>query len=221
MSALDEAWTYLLGHPEEVAGWFWWHAWLSVAPVLAAVVVAVPLGHWVHRRRRAGAVVLAGASALYTVPSLALFVLLPAVLGTKVFDPLNVVVALGLYAVALLVRVVADGLDAVPVHVTDAATAMGYGTVRQLLLVQLPLATPVLVQGLRVALVSNVSIVPVASLLGIDQLGQLFTVGLQTFATGPIVLGIAGCLVLAVTLDALLVLAGRAATPWLRAGGAP
>ena len=89
------------------------------------------------------------------------------------------VVALTLYTVALLVRVVADALDSVPPLVVQSATAMGYRPLRSLITVQLPLAIPVIGAGLRVAAVSNVSLVSVAALLGIPQLGQLFTVGFQ------------------------------------------
>jgi len=181
------------------------------------LVLALPLGWLARRYRFAYGPLVSIAGLLYTVPSLALFVLLPGVLHTRILDPVNVVVALTIYSVALLVRVVADGLAAVPEDVEMAARAMGYGPVQRLLAVQLPIAVPVIVAGLRVATVSNVSLVSVSALLGVPQLGQLFTTGFSLVVTEPIVLGIAGCVLLAVTFDVLLVIAGRLLTPWRRA----
>ena len=146
----------------------------------------MPLGAIAHRYRWSYATLITLAGLLYTIPSLALFVVLPGLLGTRILDPVNVVVALTLYTVALLVRVVADALDAVPPLVVASATAMGYRPLRSLLTVQLPLAIPVIGAGLRVAAVSNVSLVSVAALLGIPQLGQLFTVGFQLDFFTPI-----------------------------------
>ena len=113
-----------------------------------------------------------GTGLLYTIPSLALFVLIPLVRGTRILDPVNVLVAMTIYTIALLVRSVADGLASVPAETAAAATAMGYGGWRRLVTVELPLAIPVIAAGLRVAAVSNVSIVSVASLIGVAQLGS-------------------------------------------------
>ena len=111
--------------------------------------------------------------------------MLPGILGTRVLDPLNVVVALTLYTLALLVRVVADALDSVPPLVVQSASAMGYRPIRSLITVELPIAIPVIGAGLRVAAVSNVSLVSVGALLGIPQLGQLFTTGLPAGLLHP------------------------------------
>jgi len=207
---------YLLAHSTEISQWSAWHAWLSVAPVVLGLVIALPLGWLAHRNRYAYTPLVTAAGLLYTIPSLALFVLLPVVLGTRILDPLNVVVALTVYTVALLVRVVADGLAAVPDDVEQAATAMGYGPVQRLLAVELPIAVPVIVAGLRVATVSNVSLVSVSALLGVPQLGQLFTTGFQLLRPEPIVLGVVGCVLLAVVLDVLVVTGGALLTPWTR-----
>jgi len=154
------------------------------------------------------------AGLLYTVPSLALFVLLPLVLGTKILDPLNIVGALTIYTVALLVRVVADALDSVPEDTVQAAKAMGYRGYQSLLKVELPVGVPVISAGLRVAAVSNVSLVSVAALLGIPQLGSLFTQGFQLRFFTPIIAGIILCVVLAMVLDGLIILLNRWLTPW-------
>jgi osmoprotectant transport system permease protein len=210
---------YLLKNRDTVTTWFGWHAWLSVIPVLLGLVLALPLGWLARRYRLVHGPLISAAGVLYTIPSLALFVLMPGILHTKILDPVNVVAALTVYSVALLVRVIADGLAAVPQDVEMAARAMGYGALQRLFAVELPIALPVVVAGLRVAMVSNVSLVSVAALLGVPQLGQLFTVGFSSDDTAPIVLGLFGCVLLAVLLDVLLVFGGRLLTPWRRVAG--
>lgn len=190
------------------------HIFLTLVPTVLGLIIALPLGWWAYRQRRAYPAIVGTAALLYTIPSLALFVLLPQVLGTKILDPINVIVALTVYTVALLVRVVADGLASVPHETVQAATAMGYRGWQRFLLVELPVAIPVIAGGLRVAVVSNVSIVTVAALLGIPQLGSLFTQGFQLRLFVPIITGIVLCLVLAVVFDLLIVWGNRALTPW-------
>jgi len=192
------------------------HIWLTLIPTAIGLVIAVPLGWWAHRSRRGGVAIIGAAGLLYTIPSLALFILLPAILGTRILDPLNVVIALTIYTVALLVRVVSDGLGSVPHDTVAAAEAMGYRGWQRLVLVELPVAVPVIIAGLRVAVVSNVSIVTMAALIGIPQLGTLFTQGFQLRLFVPLILGIALCVVLAVVFDQLLIYVGRIATPWRR-----
>ena len=120
---------------------------------------------------------------------------------------------------ALLVRTVADGLGSVPDVVNQAATAMGYRRIARFFTVELPLAVPVIAAGLRVAAVSNVSIVSVASLVGVPQLGYFLTDGYQRGFATELMVGIVSCIVLALVFDAVIVLVGRAMTPWQRAGG--
>ena len=192
------------------------HVWLAVVPTLLGLLLSIPLGWWAHRSRRGGALIIGTAGLLYTIPSLALFILLPAILGTRVLDPINIVIALTVYTIALLVRVVADGLDSVPTDTVQAAEAMGYRPWQRLLFVELPVAVPVIVGGLRVAVVSNVSIVTMAAIIGIAQLGSLFTQGFQLGSFVPLVVGILLCVALAIVLDLGLVALGRLATPWRR-----
>jgi osmoprotectant transport system permease protein len=193
---------------------FGWHVGLSLLPVAIGLALALPLGWLAHSSGPLRSVVLGAAGLLYTIPSLALFVLLPAVLGTRILDTVNVVVALTIYTLALLVRTVDDGLGSVPADTLQAARAMGYRPLQRLLAVELPIAVPVIAAGLRVAVVSNVSIVSVAALVGMPQLGLLFTQGLQLHFLTPIIAGIVLCLVLAVILDVLVIVAGRWLTPW-------
>ena len=212
--------SYFAQHRDQVLSWLWSHAWLSVLPVVIGLVVSLPLG-WLARRYRwlyPPAVSVTGL--LYTVPSIALFVILPRVLGTQILDPVNVVIALAIYSVALLVRVVADGLGSVPDDVAQAATAMGYSGMQRLVRVELPIAVPVIAAGLRVVTVANVSMVAVAATIGVPELGQLFTNGFQLSAGSayypPIALGIVLCVLLALVLDLLIVLGNRVLTPWRR-----
>ncbi|KGN31634.1 ABC transporter permease [Knoellia sinensis KCTC 19936] len=196
------------------------HVWLAGIPLVLGLLIALPLGWAARRWSRLYPVLISASGLLYTIPSLALFVLMPIILGTKVLDPVNVVVAMTVYTVALLVRTVADGLSSVPDHVLQAARAMGYRGFRRFFGVELPLAVPVIAAGLRVAAVSNVSIVSVASLIGVAQLGNLLTDGYDRFITAEIVAGIVACVVLALVFDGLILLGQRLLTPWLRVRGA-
>jgi osmoprotectant transport system permease protein len=213
--------SYFNDHRDEVLTWLWYHAWLSAVPVVSGLVISLPLGWLAVRKRWLYAPVVGTAGVLYTIPSIALFVILPNLLGTKILDPINVAVALTVYTVALLVRVVADGLSAVDESVAQAATAMGYRRFQRLLRVELPIAVPVIAAGLRVASVSNVSLVAVAATIGVPELGQLFTTGFQLSYFAPILLGILLCVGLALTFDTIIVLATRLLTPWQRAVSKP
>lgn len=190
------------------------HIYLSGVPLLVGLALAIPLGWIATSRKWLYPPLVLGTGLMYTIPSLALFILLPGILGTQILDPLNVIVAMTVYTVALLTRTVADALNAVPGHVTAAATAMGYGSVRRFTAVDLPLAVPVISAGLRVAAVSNVSIVSVAALIGAQQLGSLFTDGFNRNAMEPIVVGVIGCVLLAIVFDAIILIGTKLLTPW-------
>jgi osmoprotectant transport system permease protein len=212
---------YLLDHRHEDLTWLWEHTYLSVLPVLIGLAISLPLGYAARRYRWSYPPLITITGLLYTIPSLALFVIIPPLLGLKSLDPIQVPIALTIYSVALLVRVVADGLAAVSEEVLLAATAMGYGRLRRLVAVELPIAAPVIAAGLRVATVSNVSLVAVAGTIGMDNLGRLFDKGYQlstpTPYYPPMVLGIALCAALALALDGVIVLGTRVVTPWRRA----
>lgn len=192
------------------------HLVLAVVPLLLGLVISLPLAQAVRRRRAWRAVLLTGSSVLYTVPSLALFIILPVVLGTRILDPINVIVALTVYAVALLVRSSLDALDSVDGELSLAAQALGHTATTRYFLVDLPLSLPVLVAGLRAVSVSNISLVSVAALVGMPNLGILFTEGLQRGFITEIVVGLVGILALALLMDLALVLVGRALAPWAR-----
>ncbi|MBV8178310.1 MAG: ABC transporter permease [Mycobacterium sp.] len=193
------------------------HLRLSLVPVLAGLAIALPWGALVWRRAVLRRLTTLTASVVFTIPSLALFVVLPLIIPTRILDEANVIVALTLYTTALLVRAVLEALDAVPSQVRDAASAIGYRPIMRLLKVELPLSIPLLVAGLRVVVVTNISMVSVGAVIGIGGLGTWFTEGYQANKSDQIVAGIIAILILAFVVDMLILLAGRLATPWNRA----
>lgn len=194
------------------------HLRLSVVPVLIGFVLSIPLGWVASRSATARAILFPLANILFTIPSIALIVITPVLLGVKILDEINVIVPLVIYTVALMVRSVADALSAVPGHVTAAANAMGFRPLRRFLTVDFPLALPVTIAGLRVATVSNISMVSVGALVGLGGYGQLFTEGYQTDNSAKVFAGLIGTVVVAALADGLLLLIGRVLTPWARAG---
>jgi osmoprotectant transport system permease protein len=205
---------YLLTHLDDAWALTVVHLRLSLVPVLIGLAIAVPLGVLVQRAPVPRRLTTATASVVFTIPSLALFVLLPVIIGTRILDEANVMVALTAYTAALLVRAVLEALDAVPAQVREAATAVGYPPIKRMLKVELPLSIPVLVAGLRVVVVTNIAMVSVGSVIGIGGLGTWFTEGYQTDKTDQILAGIIALFVLAIVIDTLIVLGGRLATPW-------
>ena len=192
------------------------HVILAVLPVLIAFVVALPLGYLVSKTRRVANLLLAFLGIIYSIPSLALFVMMPLILGTKILNPVNIVIALAIYSTALLVRSVVDGLRSVPTAVTQSAAAVGYGSLRRLFRVELPLAMPVIFAGLRVVTVSNIALVSVAVLVGSGALGKLFDLGFASYFYTPIIVALVLMLGLALIFDALILLIQRGTLPWLR-----
>ncbi|WP_237571905.1 ABC transporter permease [Mycolicibacterium lacusdiani] len=207
---------YLLTHLDDAWELTLIHLWLSLLPLLLGLVIAVPLGAFVQRTRALRRITTITASIIFTIPSLALFVVLPLVIPTRILDQANVIVALTLYTVALLVRAVPEALDALPPAVLDAATAVGYTPLKRIIKVELPLAVPVLVASLRVVAVTNISMVSVGSVIGIGGLGTWFTEGYQADKSDQIIAGIIAIFVLAIVIDTLIMLAGKLATPWVR-----
>ena len=211
---------WFLANSSMVFGLAGQHLVLALIPMVLGLVVSIPLAQLARTHPALRSVAVTATSLLYTIPSLALFIILPSVLGTRILDPLNVIVALTLYAVALLVRAALDAFDSVEEDVRQAAIAMGYQPWFRFIQIDLPLSLPVLFAGLRVVSVSNISLVSVAALLGVGNLGMLFTDGLQRNFVTEVVVGIIAILVLALLMDAVLVLLERLLTPWTRAAKA-
>jgi osmoprotectant transport system permease protein len=210
-------WNYFQDHQDDILHWTWTTVWLAGVPLIVGLLLSLPLGWLASRFRWTYPPLVTASGLLYTIPSIVLILTLPGLLGTKTLDPLNVAIALTVYTVALLVRVVADGLSAVSRETLAAASAMGYTTRQRLFAVQLPIAVPVIGAGVRVAAVSNVSLVSVASLIGVPQLGSLFIEGNQANTVTPILIGLIFIIALALIFDAVVLLAIRLLAPWQRA----
>ena len=195
----------------------WAHVQVSVLPILLSLLIAVPIAWWAHRQRGARRVLVPVSGVLYALPSLPLFVLLPVILGTRILDPLNLVVALTLYGVALLVRTAVDAFDSVGRIIRDDALAVGHSPRQVFWRVALPLAGPPLLAGTRVVSASTLSLVSVGALIGVPSLGYFFTNGYQRAFPTEIMVGVIGTVILAVIFDGIIVVAGRLLLPWVRA----
>lgn len=192
------------------------HLYLAILPVVLGLLIAVPLGYVATRFSWLANPLIAFGGVLYSLPSIALFIVLPAILGTQVLSPVNIVVALTIYTVSLLIRNVIDGLRSVPPDVLQAAVAVGYAPFRRLMTIDLPIAVPVIFAGLRVVTVANISMVSVGAVIGIGGLGELFTLGFGRDFLTPVVVGVFLSLLLAVLADLILVGLQRMLTPWAR-----
>jgi osmoprotectant transport system permease protein len=193
------------------------HASLTLQTVAIALALALPLAVLARFSARAESPVVATTGVLYTIPSVALFGMLAPVTG---IGRTTVLIGLVAYALLVIVRNTVVGLQSVPPDVLDAARGLGYGPARRLLSVELPLALPAVLAGLRLATVSTVAMVTVGVVVGFGGLGQLMFRGLQSNYRAEIVTAILLCLALALAADLVLWLLGRALMPWSRARSA-
>lgn len=195
------------------------HLTLTGTAVGLGLVVSLALSALVLRHRRAYGPVVALGALLYTIPSLAMFAFLRPLTG---FGAATVILTLMTYTVLVLVRNIVTAVDGVPPEVVEAAEGMGYRPARRFLEIELPLALPVIIAGIRVATVTVIGLVTVAALLGRGGLGQLILTGFRLSIPFPtmIVVGVVGSVLLAVVLDLLLLGVERALTPWSRRAGA-
>lgn len=194
------------------------HLLLSLPAVLIAVLLAVPLGYFAARHPRVGGVLLSSVTLLYCIPALPLLVIVPAIFLLPLRSPWTVIIALSIYGVALMVRTAADAFTAIDPDARLSARAMGLSRWQLFSQVDLPLAIPVLVAGLRVLMISTVSLATIGALIGVPGLGQLFTDGFKRGITVELFAGLVAVITLAVLLDLLCQALGWALTPWQRAG---
>ncbi|WP_030154802.1 ABC transporter permease [Glycomyces sp. NRRL B-16210] len=192
------------------------HLALSVPAILASVLIAVPIGRLAYRRPRIGGPLLGAAALMYAIPALPLLIIIPAILGIPLRSAATMIVALTVYGVALLVRTAADAFGSVDARVREAAVAVGHSPRSVFWRVDLPLSIPVLLSGVRVVTVSTVSLVTIGALIGVPSLGSLLTDGFQRGIAAEVATGVIVTILLALLLDALLLAAGRAVTPWTR-----
>jgi osmoprotectant transport system permease protein len=193
------------------------HVLLTVSSVLLAIIVAAPLAVLVRRYRQLQGPVLGLSGVLYTIPSLALISLLWPVFG---LSPWTVIVALAVYALLVVLRNTVVGLDEVDPQVIDAAQGMGMGPRSVLWRVEVPLAVPTILAGVRIATVSTVGMVTIGALVGHGGFGSLILSGFQqNFWHAQIMTATLACVLLAVAFELLLLALERATTPWARGRG--
>jgi osmoprotectant transport system permease protein len=204
---------YVVDRKDEIVDATVEHIMITMAAVALGVLIAFPLALVARRYPRLESAILGVSTGIYTIPSLALFPLLLPFTG---LTPTTVVVGLALYALTILVRSMLQGLRAVPDEVRESAAGLGYGPTRMLFRVELPLALPVIMAGLRVATVSTVALVTVGSLVSYGGLGNLIKDGVETNFRAELFTAAVLCVVLAVVFDVIIVTTQRAMTPWSR-----
>lgn len=190
------------------------HVTITLISVLTGLIISLPLAVLARRSPLSETLVVGFTGVIYTIPSLALFALL---VPYTSYTATTAIIALSLYTLVLLVRNAATGLAQVPPDVVEAAKGMGFGPVRRLMRVELPIALPSIIAGVRVATVSTISLLTVAAYVGTGGFGRLIDDGFRADYRAKIVTACIACVLLALIADALLVLVQRLLTPWSKA----
>ncbi|BFP57052.1 ABC transporter permease [Streptomyces fimicarius] len=206
-------WSWIADHTDDLTTLTLTHLQAALTAVLLGLLISLPLAVLAHRVRRLRGLLLGLSNVLFTIPSIAVFVLLLPVSG---LTRTTTVIGLTIYTLVVLLRNTVEGLDSVPTRTKEAAKAMGARPLRTLLTVELPLALPVIMAGVRIATVMAISLVSVATYIGDGGLGQLFTDGFQRNFPTPVIVGVVLTLLLAIVADALLVTLQYVLTPWTR-----
>jgi osmoprotectant transport system permease protein len=206
-------WSWIGSHLDDIRGYLIQHVQLTGLAVLFGLLLAFPLALAAIRWPRLYGPILGFTGMLFTIPSLALFILLIPFTGLSIQTSL---IGLTMYTLLILVRNIVEGLRGVDRDVREAAQAMGYTRARQLFRVELPLALPVIMAGVRIATVTTIGLVTVTALIGRGGLGRLFVDGFTLNFTTPIVVGIVLSALLAFAADLLLVGVQHRLTPWAR-----
>lgn len=213
------SWDYVRDNSQDILTALEQHVTLTVQTILLGTLIAVPLALVARRWRWLAGPILGVAGVMYTIPSLALFAFLAPFTG--VTNPRTVLIGLVLYALLVLVRNIIAGLDGVPEDVREAARGMGYGPARMLLRIELPVALPAIMAGVRIATVSTVALVTVGVITGNGGLGQLIIRGFaNNFYRAEIMTATVLCLALALTADVVLAGLTRVLSPWTRSRAA-
>lgn len=205
---------WIVDHLGEIGEKLGEHILLTLIAVGVGAALSFVLSLWTLRQPGAYAPVTWVAGVLYTVPSLALFALLVPITGLSV---LTAEIGLVSYTLLILIRAIVGGVRGVPADVREAAEGLGYTPQQSLWQVELPLALPVIVAGLRVAVVTTTGLVTVTALIGQGGLGYFILQGIQRFFSTALIVGALLSVALAVLADGALVLLQRRLTPWLRA----
>jgi osmoprotectant transport system permease protein len=208
--------TWISEHLDDVGLRIVQHLQLTILPLLLGIVISLVLAIWAVRQPRAYGPVTAITGLLYTIPSLAAFAVLRPITGLSI---LTALIPLTTYTLLILFRSFAAGFTAVPSEILEAAEGMGYTRRQRLFRVELPLAVPLMIAGVRLASVTTIGLATIASVLGdsFGGLGQLITEGIQTFFPTKYLLGAALSVLLAFLADFLFVRFERIVTPWAHA----
>jgi osmoprotectant transport system permease protein len=204
-------WSWVSSHGSDLTTLTLSHLQAALSAVFLGLLISLPLAVIAHRIRSLRGLLLGLSNVLFTIPSIAVFVLLLPVSG---LTRTTTVIGLTIYTLVVLLRNTVEGLDSVPAKTKEAAQAMGTRPLRTLLTVELPLALPVIMAGVRIATVMSISLVSVATYIGDGGLGQLFTDGFQRNFPTPVIVGVVLTLLLALVADALLVALQYVLTPW-------
>jgi len=209
-------WYWIGDHGSQIWGYTQTHMRVALLPVLFGLVISLPIGILCSRFNKAYPAVLATANTIYAIPSLALFMIFVQYTG---LNESTVMIPLTLYSLSVLIPNVVDGLASVSDPVRQAATAMGFGPLRRLLQVELPIAVPIVIAGVRIAAVSSISLVAVGELIGQGGLGYYIVNGNQINFPTEIIVATVLIVLLALLTDTILVILQRLLTPWARARG--
>jgi osmoprotectant transport system permease protein len=207
-------WSWIREHLGEIASRGAEHAWLTFLAVTFGFAISFPLAILAHRHKWIEAPATWIAGVLYTIPSLALILLLVAVTG---FSYVTVVIPLTTYTLLILIRNILAGFESVPSDAKDAALGMGFSARQLLWRVEIPLAMPVIIAGVRIATVSTIGLITIAALIGRGGFGQFILEGLDELFWTPLLLGVVLSVAFAVLADLLLIGVGRLVSPWARA----
>ena len=210
-------WDWVSRHTDDILRALREHVVLTLIAVVVGLLISIPLAMLARRWHRFEAPVLSATGILYTIPSVALLALLVPWTG---LTRTTAEIALVSYTLLILIRNIVAGLASVPSDVREAAEGMGYSRSRQLARVELPLALPIIVAGIRIAVVTTIGLVTVTALIGQGGLGQLILDGLYRDFRTEVVVGSVLCVVLAIVADLVLVGIQRFAMPWARSGSA-
>ena len=194
----------------------WAHLTLAIPAIVLSALIAIPVGRFAFRSPRIGGPLLSTATLLYAIPALPMLIIVPVIFGVGLRSPATMIIALTAHGVALYVRTSADAFGSVDHTVRDSAIAMGYAPQKLFWQVDLPLATPVLIAGLRVVSVSTIGLVTIGALIGVQNLGTLMTDGFQRGIAGEVAVGVIATVLLALVIDAVLLIIGKLLTPWTR-----
>ncbi len=214
-------WTWVSDNADVIWSALREHVLLTVLAVVIGLLISLPLALLAVEKRWTLPPIISFTGFLYTIPSLALLAFLVPITGLTRTTALIPLVS---YTLLILIRNIVEGLDSVPSHVTEAADGMGFTAMRRRLRVELPIAMPAIIAGIRIATVTTIGLVTVTALIGADNFGQLILGGLQQRVGGfrtEIVVGVLGSVLLALVADLALAGVGRLVTPWARKRSRP